>query len=251
MKTLVAIGCSHTKGAELYNGLAHHPENENLSFAKYLADKLGYNYINLSLNGASNDYIFRTTTEFFTQNIENINDYAFLIGWTSCNRLEMHYHDDEDFSTYGLLELPVFDKKYIPIVAGMDTHNLQSKRWTRMVEDYMDIIINQTQGADKLSNYAFMLQNLFEKNSINYLMFNTINELYTTPSNSATIKLLNNKKYVNLYDADYAFYWFCKKKLGFNDLTKLGHHKKPAHDGWAEYLYSQIMRSKNDWFTEK
>ena len=251
MKTLVAIGCSHTKGAELYNGLAHHLENENLSFAKSLADKLGYNYINLSLNGGSNDYIFRTTVEFFTQNINHINDYAFLIGWSSCNRLELHYHDDEDLSTYSLSSTPVLDKKYIPVVAGMNTKNLQSNRWESLVANYVDLLINQTQGSEKLANYAYVLQNLFEKHNVNYLMFNTINEIFTTPSNEATIKLLNTETYIEPFEHNFAFFWYCKNILGYQDVTAYGHHKKPAHDDWAEYLYSKITLSNKDWLSEK
>jgi hypothetical protein len=236
MKTLVAIGCSHTGGAELYDGLAHHPENKNLSFAKTIADSLGYNYINLSANGASNDYIFRTTIEFFTKNIENIHNYVFLLGWTSCNRLELHYHDNDNYETYALTQVPVTDTQYIPIVSNMFTGQILDTRIRNMVETYTDVLINQTQGADKLTNYAYVLQNLFKYHNIKYIMFNTITELYQTKSNESALKLLNLKFYLQPFESDYAFYWYCKKKLGYTELSKYGHHKKPAHDAWAHYL---------------
>lgn len=239
MKTLVAIGCSHTAGAELYDELAHHPENKNLSFAKRIADQLGYNYINLSSNGASNDYIFRTTIEFFTRNIDNINDYVFLIGWTSCYRVELHYTTEDEFETYALKEADVRDKQYISVVPNMYTSSIQNKRIRELVDNYIDILINRTQGLDKLANYAFSLQNLFEKFNIKYLMINTIQELGVTPSNEALIKLLNTERYLNPTEHIHTFFWYCKNVLNFTDLTKFGHHRTPAHDAWANYLIEQ------------
>jgi hypothetical protein len=246
MKTLVAIGCSHTAGAELYDELAHHPENKNLSFAKRIADHLGYNYLNLSSNGASNDYIFRTAIEFFTNNIDNINDYVFLIGWTSCYRAELHYTEEDDFETYALKEVDVRDKQYIPVVLNMSTKGIPDTRIKKLVDEYSDILVNKTLGMDKLANYAFSLQNLFEKFNVKYLMFNTINELASTPSNQATIKLLNTERYINPTEHTYTFYWHLYYRLNFTDLTKWGHHRKPAHDAWANYILEQTKHLLTD-----
>lgn len=239
MKTLVAIGCSHTAGAELYDELAHHPENKNLSFAKYIADQLEYNYINLAANGASNDYIFRTAIEFFTNNIDNVNDYVFLIGWTSCYRTELHYSSEENFETYSLKDVDVYDKQYIPVVLNMYTPAIHSKRIKELVDNYVDILVDATQGMDKLANYAFTLQNLFEKFNVKYLMFNTIHELRYTPSNRTTISLLDTERYIVPAESKYTFFWYCNKTLNFTDLTKFNHHRKPAHDAWANYILEQ------------
>ena len=62
-RNFYVIGCSHTSGCELEGaGIGHNTDfNLENSFAAQLGKKMGYNVINLSFPGGSNDSIFRMT----------------------------------------------------------------------------------------------------------------------------------------------------------------------------------------------
>lgn len=239
--TLVAIGCSHTAGSELYNEISEHPKNRDLAYSKKIADKLGMDYINIAVNGGSNDYIFRSTIEFVNNNIRNIQNYRFLIGWTSSLRIELRYHDDDKYSYFKDTDhLSFYDNKYIPITSGMDYDLIDDKSIRSIVKKYKVDLLENTLCADKFANYAFSLQSILELHKIKYFMYNTIHGQVPTKNNKNTIKQLSrNPRYYNPNDHEDTFFFLCRDKLGFTDITKYWHHKQPAHDAWAEILHER------------
>jgi len=240
MKTLVANGCSHTSGSELYEGLGECLENRNLSYAKKVADNLGYDYVNIAINGGSNDYIFRSTIEFINNNLKNIQDYVFLIGWTSSLRIELRYSNRNIHLFNRNSNIDFYDKKYIPITPNTSISLFEDKRFGKMIQKNKDLIIEDTFCSDKFANYAFGLQSIFEAYNIKYFMFNTIHGQQKTGNNKATIKNLSkNPKYYKPLDHDDTFFFYCKDVLGYTDLTSYWHHKQDAHNAWSEILYER------------
>lgn len=240
MKTLVAIGCSHTAGSELYNGKGDCIENRNLSYAKKVADKLGYNYINLGLNGGSNDYIFRSTIEFVNKNIENIDNYVFLIGWTSAPRIELRFDDENDYLFARHSDIDFYDKKYVAITAGTDASLFEDRRFGKLTKKYNDILMEDVFTSDKFANYAFSLQSIFELYKVKYFMFNTLHGQRETKNNKKTIEsLVKNPRYYKATDHDNTFFFYCRDVLGYTEITKYWHHKQPAHDAWGEIIYER------------
>lgn len=238
--TLVAIGCSHTSGSELYNGVSEHPENRKLAYPKKIADKLGMDYINIAINGGSNDYIFRSTIEFINNNLRDIQNYRFLIGWTSSLRIELRFHDEDDHIFFRHYDMDFYDKKYIPITSGLTHDQVEDRGIRGIVKKHNVDLLDYVLCTDKFANYAFSLQSIFELYNIKYFMHNTIHGQEITKNNKKTVKqLIRNPRYYMPTDNTETFYFYCKDKLGFTDITKYHHHKQPAHDAWSEILYER------------
>ena len=87
---LVANGCSHTAGAEM-----EYPSQRRCyekAWPKYLAEKLGYNHVNLSDSGASGHRVVRTTMRYVLDQLKNKNnlqDHLFIINWPGAHRTEL------------------------------------------------------------------------------------------------------------------------------------------------------------------
>ena len=77
MKTLYTIGDSFTYGDEL--------DNPKDAWPYLLGNQLGYEVHNHARNGASNDYIVKTTVEY----LENNNPDIIIIGWTTPDRIDI------------------------------------------------------------------------------------------------------------------------------------------------------------------
>lgn len=240
MITLVANGCSHTSGSELYNGIGECLENRQLSYAKKVADYFEYDYVNIAINGGSNDYIFRSTIEFINKNLNNLDKFVFLIGWTSSLRTELRYDNRNPYLFNRKADIDFYDKKYVPITTGTDVSLFEDIRLRTMFKNFRDLIIEDTFCADKFANYAFSLQSIFELYNIKYFMFNTIHGQIETINNKDTIiNLSNNPKYYNPLDHYDTFFFYCKDVLDHTDITKYFHHKQPAHDDWAKIIYER------------
>ncbi len=241
--TLVAIGCSHTSGSELHNGKSECFENRQLTYAKTVADNLNFDYINLAVNGGSNDYIFRSTIQFINDNFKKIHQYRFLIGWTSSLRTELRMYEKDKKMFYRYDDLDFYDKNYVQITSKMDPKLIEDYKMKSLISKYRVVLLEDDYCSDKFANYAFSLQSIFNSCNIKYYMFNTIHGQIKTKNNKNTIKQLNlNPRYYKPTDHEDTFFFHCKDKLGFNDITKYWHHKQEAHDAWAQILYERCKK---------
>ena len=133
MKTLLALGCSFTN-ENWFSKI--HPEID-CSFPKWPAivgDKLGYNVINLSTNGNSNDAIFKTCQDYLVNNKVDM----VCVLWTQSTRLNVHdmnninwgVSDDKDrkrqFKIFNIdnFERIVKDKENIMKLANEQLRNI-------------------------------------------------------------------------------------------------------------------------------
>ena len=93
MEILYANGDSFVFGMECIENFSQVENNKELAFPKKIADKLNCKtYINNAYNGATNEFIFRTTIfdllELESQGISPSEVFV-VIGWTSLNRFEI------------------------------------------------------------------------------------------------------------------------------------------------------------------
>lgn len=93
LKTLYANGDSFVFGMECIEDSSQLEHNKELAFPKTIANNLNCNtYINNAYNGATNEFIFRTTIfdllELEKQGV-NPNNVFVVIGWTSLHRFEI------------------------------------------------------------------------------------------------------------------------------------------------------------------
>lgn len=238
MKTLVAIGCSHMAGSELYQGRGDHPKSKELSFAATVAKGMNLDYINLAQNGASNDYIYRNTIKFINNNLEYINDYFFLIGWTSAWRFELRYRDDEDY-VHNRGE-HVVDPKYVPCSPNMWVDNIQERRMKKLVTKYSDILSEPSMMYDKMATFAWSLQQTFKSLNIKYYMFNSVHNIPNIDSNKHIIKNLDVEYFYEPQKNEVTFYNYCTNMLSFKP-SQYYHLPKEAHDEYAKILLQRIL----------
>jgi len=93
MKKAVILGCSHAVGAEMHkeSGLRFDDSTQALHYElahcypAQIAQALGYDPINQSISGGSNDAVFR----LFTEQTLTPNDIV-IACWTGVNRSEIH-----------------------------------------------------------------------------------------------------------------------------------------------------------------
>lgn len=237
MKTLVAIGCSHTAGAELYKGISDHPKSKDLSFASIVAKELNMHYINLAQNGASNDYIFRNAIKFINQNINHINDYFFLIGWTSALRFELRYKDEDNYvHNKGQY---VIDSKYVPCSPSMWLDNIQEHRMKKLVTKFSDILAEPSMTYDKMATFAWSLQQVFNSLNIDYLMFNAIHSIPVTASTEHLVNNIDTRYFHEPQNDDITFYNYCTDTLKIQP-NRFYHLPQNAHDEFAKILLQRI-----------
>ena len=108
MNKLFIIACSHGMGCEIEGeGIGHFSEyNLNNCYGKLVADHFGYEAVNLSWPGGSNDRIHRVIHSLINNKFEFFgNTYCaeledkFLIQWTGPDRIELKTQDGwQDFS---------------------------------------------------------------------------------------------------------------------------------------------------------
>lgn len=103
MITLLANGCSHTAGAEIEFPLQSKCYIN--AWPRWLADDMGWNWINLAESGNSNEQIKRDTIEWIMEHVELTKRYkpeelVVIIMWAGFNRFEVWNPKTKRFGSY-------------------------------------------------------------------------------------------------------------------------------------------------------
>lgn len=239
MTTLVTIGCSHTAGSMIDGVSGTGFYNSNHSFGGLLAKKHNMNHYQLGRPGASNQYIYRSTLHFINNYLNPNDDYIFLIGWTSTNRIELRYpeHTSDVHTSTGHF----VDSKYIPFTAGTDP-KLFSTREVRQLSELSPLLFYESQLESDWAVYAYTLQTVLKHHNLKYYMFNTCHELPQNNDNKNIIEQLDKDFYYEPTDFDNSMlYWALNK--GFKK-TKCWHLKADGHQAWMEHL-EYLMNQQN------
>ena len=164
MKKLLVSGCSVTHGSGLYTQFMH-PENVKLSYSQHLADKLGYELINVALSAASNEYILHSLMHELKNNEEIA---SVVVMWTTTGRLYWnkqgrHYFFNGNFasSMEDLVNFKVYDKHIKDCWFTGDSEEIIdriSQLHKFIVTDYFDDDVENK----KLSHYRMALNSVCE-----------------------------------------------------------------------------------------
>ena len=104
MKILLANGCSHTAGVDIYPDQLHKcPE---MAWPRWVADHYGYQYFNIAMGGSGNEQISRSTVVAIGNMIEiekkDPKDIVVAVCWSGFNRYEYWHAGDQKHKSYSL-----------------------------------------------------------------------------------------------------------------------------------------------------
>ena len=204
--------------------------NKQNSFAGQIAKRLKAKHYNLSLNGASNQYIFRIANQVLSQVTDSSSTF-FIIGWTSPTRLELR-NDTSKFPGHP----EGYDDHYIPFSVGANKENF-SKEYKRLLSNYGPALCNTTMLIDHWTCYCIALQNLFAQHKIRYIMCNTMQPIEQTGNNSEMIKMIDTSNYYKPFDVDASFYNWATPNY---KRTTCHHFPLKAHKDYAVKIMKEM-----------
>ena len=235
-------GDSHGAGAETANPYSfandsdrhfntphRHGHRHNLpnSFGAVAAKNLGWDWINQSESGGSNDRIIRTTEIFLETS--NIQDLFILIGWTTWEREEWLHNDIYyQVNASGCDQVPPeLQNKYKQWVINQDDTERERKMllWHERI-------------------YQFHLS--LRSRGIRHLFFNTYTDFAPIGQNQITSNHQNpglhnwHNSYIDPYNRNLTYYYWLQN-LGYKTVADGNYHYGiDAHAKWAEYLSTQL-----------
>ena len=230
-KVLYANGDSFVFGMECIGDFNKEERNKELAFSKYIASELKCEtYINNAYNGATNEFIFRTTL-FDLIELENsgINpaDIFVLVGWTSINRTEVN---GKGF----------YDK--IPNYRHNEAHLLTSPDASIEYRDYKTLFINPTAGHFvEFNNKKYDTQDEILPFCVNYLWADHLQLPQTEAKIIALHTYLKSKGYRHLFINTVESYNFSRlpESTSFFNLTNSSFYN------WAVTNYKNNQRLAN------
>lgn len=239
MTTLVTIGCSHTAGSMIDGRSGTSWFNKQHSFGGLLAKQHGINHYNLGFPGGSSQYIYRATIRFINNFMHNHDDYIFLIGWTSTNRIELRYPENSPHVHQVVGDF--IDTKYVPFTVGTNTSLYHTKE-LKELDRLCPLLFYDNQLDSDWAVYAYTLQHIFKNNNLKYYMFNTCHELPANNDNQDIIDKLDTDFYYRPTDFDSSMlHWALNK--GF-EKTSCWHLKADGHAAWAEHLNTLMNKQR-------
>lgn len=235
---LIANGCSHTAGAEIEYELQGHCYDK--AWPKLLADRFGFDHLNLSYSGASCDRVVRTSLEtlhkFQSSKNYDPSNLFFVVMWPGIWRTEMFEIEKE--------ELGFFDNGWMPMVSGNDeTYQKQASKTAYM--NYKSWVLRSSITSESINFFknVLLLQNILISNKIKYLFLNSCQSLPSTMPEY--VSQIYKKRYFE-FDSSEESYTIRLEKEGFSHspVSKYAHWGEDAQDWWATHLFNHIKENK-------
>lgn len=231
MKILVAFGCSHTHGSMIDGKDGSSEYNIRNGFPGMFAKRNGYQLINISKPGGSNQYIHRQVIEFITGHMNPAHEYLFLIGWTSSNRIELRYPDYEDHTYHTVGDYQ--DRKYVAFSQGTSPDVFHTDPIKKLL-DFTPLFLDTSAMETKWAAYACSLQNILYSKGIPYLMHNTCTELRKNHMNNDIVHAIDTTYYPHHTNKKMCMVqYLLDKKV---PKTECWHFQKEGHAMWADKL---------------
>jgi hypothetical protein len=259
MKTLLAFGCSNTRGAEAINDydecLDDESININYAYPKYIAELLGYGYRNFAVNGTSNQEIASKVYETINT-LSTVEDIFVLIGWTDDDRIAVVRNPVMNFR---------HAKKNNGVVTLSHSHTVSCTKshlgqpMTPAEIDHMqgvhtiplEFIIGVAERIFLSSNYSdinfcikYAMACFLKESKIPYL---TLPTLYNQYNSLYNIFITTNKNKNNILQHDKdgkEVFNFLKKFKNYGIAKSKAHLKAAAHRQAGIYMYNYINDNK-------
>lgn len=246
IETLIIAGCSHSFGAETVSEDAPvHPNSINYAYGKFLSEKLGCSYKNISCSGLSNFDISRRIQQEIDFKQYNNETTLVIIGWTDPNRFTFYPKNyisvieglflkepfPYNFSAYAIDHAKVFPRvgKVLEFIKELKFGNEFLSFFRRKIfeTDYF-YDLNYLQ--------RIFISTYLKSNGYPYLTFSTLKEkIYKNTFKYE--KLLKTKNNL-LENADkFNFYDLCYKYGTYRG----GHIRVEGHKAFSEILYKTLL----------
>jgi hypothetical protein len=249
MKKIALIaGCSHSAGSEI-DGTEDSRYNREHSFGSLLAKQLGYEPINIAINGATNSGIARSILLWFEEHYDPTKMEVFVcVGWTESSRLEVPARNRPCYYNDGNASAPWFDSStnsFFKINFGWEGGNEEERI---MIPPYHKFM---AENLDMLETWAakdvLMIEYFLKSKSIPYVMTSTMHMF--TPDDPFTrylVDLVDDTRYFNIKTTqDEAFFWKYRNLGYINEKAKYWHHGEEPHRLYAEELYKFVKEKQN------
>lgn len=235
---LIANGCSHTAGAEIehpYQGRCY-----SRAWPKKIADKLGFDHLNLSFSGASCERVVRTTIQRLhtlkKQSNFNPENIFFVIMWPDIWRYEIFATREHESGFH--------DNDWCPLVSGNDEiYKEQLSKSAYVYYKAWMMRINQYQESIRWYNNILLLQNIFVSHKIKYMFYQSSQSLPTNVISEYT-SLINKKRFptFNIRELNYCA---LLENNGFSwgPNSKFGHYGEDAQDWFSDYMIKLIDKN--------
>jgi len=256
-KILYANGDSMLFGMECLADGSKQEENKQLAFPKHISDALGcQTYINSSYNGASNEFIFKTTLQdliSLERSGHKPEDIFVVIGVTTLHRIEIdgrgwlgEYHDikntlaqmkKEDFLGY-----PAEYEKYntmfvqpgleIDLVLGGKDYSLKKD----VIPFCVKYLWTETVQLESQEARMICLHEILKLKGYKHIFVNSVCPLERTKQLDLSCK--------NFYKIDqhgHAFWEYAVTKYGDNERRQYNHFTPVPHESFGKELVDYIV----------
>ena len=211
MKYLYVNGDSYAEGLD--------DDNFGISFknrwSTTLAKKIGFEEINESESGGSNDRIVRTTLEWFSNNTDKWDEVFVMVGWTFSFRKEIY-----------------------------DSINYRWEQDQKTKEEEIEYIYNEKLHSLYMRNSILLLQYFFKSNNIKYHFHIAFGE---NPKNYRSDLLVDNTHFYEISFMDFVLSldnnFFSRRIKRWDGSEMSGFNRHPTekeHILWADKLYNEI-----------
>tara|TARA_Y100000310_G_scaffold156703_1_gene156144 strand:+ start:67 stop:1011 length:945 start_codon:yes stop_codon:yes gene_type:complete len=236
---MLVNGCSHTEGAEI---IKPGPEgcpitSKKRAWGAHLSKKLGFDYLNIALSGASNYKIKTNTQDWIIENVLmkkkiKIKDLFVCIMWSSMDRFELYNEKENISESASTFWLTIMNDKSHPENAlwwkdYSAEYKLNLKKYLEgllMLEDHLTYQYN-------FLSIVYDMMLFLERYNIKYFFINGIHTFI--PPLALDMEHPNYTSIMNLYfnmenkiDRHYAFY----DKDCYNELLKSHDKNKKEKD---------------------
>ena len=236
MKILVAIGDSHTNGSQIDGQHGSSEYNLRNGFPAMIAKEYGYELHNVSKPGGSNQYIHRSTIHYINNYMHPENEYFFLIGWSSCNRIELRYPDNTPWLHHTKGDFT--DLKNIPFTPGTDPILWKSTQ-LKLLQNYTTFLFaNDDIMYAKWAGYALGLQHYLKAKGLPFYMHNTCERLPLNPATNGIVSHIDPDYYLQPSEMEWVYIVYLEN-LGYQK-SECWHFREDGHRVWADILIDKV-----------
>jgi len=263
MGVMLINGCSHTAGSEI--DFQYQPICYEKSWGRWLTDLSGDEYINISMPGAGNEYIRRTTQDWIIENVflnklYNKEDLHVIVMWSGFDRKEVYYPDSNQTDNVNPISDPKLHTK---------TMQYEIKRLQEVMVYFHDVLYSNLKNMMTLNDLLYFLNT----HNIKYTFLNALNSFITLEelnygykkhvlyqsyyNNLWVFNEINKNKHLGIFNKENTFFHHLNDHTEFkwSEFSKKGHFGEDAHKYWANKVYNFmndfVVEPKNEKIVKK